>query len=370
MYLPQLFLLSLTILNVSALKGSNRRSHRRLQGGLPVATTPKDPHMPPPPFAKDPGPVSKDKKSKKCKTAKMAPPTSTPLENGGRYLDMEESGAPPQMEPKPPVEEEEYCLHGDVTVEQCLAARSGKLPKDHQKIQGDVSIDISYDALSKAKEVLNKLTEVLRSKTAADFIGCDSERRRRAVDANMTHDDHPMGPPEMEDPEDLQVTGVDFTNPKIMDAECHGMNDAHLVCDTMSSGVQIYFQGRNVSDADEMEMFALLITTIQEQARDGSFSDIATVERVALTSSISNATESGGSNDTAQTVGIPTGLVGGVLLIAVGALLGYCFLCRSRDAAEDDKQTDEDIIVAEAIVVENEEEEDMYHKKMSKTRFL
>lgn len=374
MYLRQLFLLSLTILNVVALKGSKRRPLRRLQGDLPVAPTPKDPKKAPPPLAKEgPGSAPKDKKAKKCKTAKMAPPTGAPLEKGGRYMVMKDKGTPPQMEPPAPMEEEEYCLHGDVTEEQCQAAMTGKLPKDHQRIQGDVSIDISYGALSKSKEVLSDMAEILRSETAADFIGCDSVRRhrRRTDDANMTHDD-PMGPPGMGDQEDIQVTGVDFTKPTIMSAECQGMNDTQ-VCDTISSRVQIYFQGGSASDGDETEMFALLITTIQEQARDGSFRDIATVERVALTSSISNATEttSGGGNDTAQTVGIPTGVVGGLLVIAAVAILGYCFLCRGRDGEDDDdKQKDEDIIVAEAIVVENEKEEDLYHKKKSKTRFL
>lgn len=319
--------------------------------------------MPPPVPKEGPGPVPKDKHAKKCKTAKMPPPKA----DGVRYLIVEEP--PPPMEP--PMDEEEYCLHGDVTEEECQAARTGKLPKDHQKIQGDVSLDISYGNLP-ASDVLEEMTGILRSQTAAAFIGCGDAMRRRVLDdANLTTHAHPMGPPnDMDD--DLQVTGVDFTEPQIImtAAECPGgMNETS--CDTISSRVHIYFSGSS-SDADQTEMFALLIATIQEQARDGAFRDVATVERVALTSSISDDA-SGGDNDatTAQTVGIPTGVVGGVLLIAAVALLGYCFLCRGRDDEDNDHLKEDDIIVAEAIVVENDaEEEDMYHKKKSKTRFL
>jgi hypothetical protein len=233
MRLELFVLLSLTVSNVLALKGLKTRSLRRLQdGGLPVAgATPKtggtvkDPQMPPgmvkdpnmPPTKKEVGVgpdakgMPKDPKGKKkCKKAKFPPAARPDKVQEARVL---LAGEEPPL-PAPAMEE--YCLHGEVTSEECQAAKIGNFPQGHQSIHGDVTIDITHTTGSESQEVLSKFEQRLSSETAAEFIGCDRRRQyRRAAETGTNSTDTNNGmPPVMED--NIQVTGVDFTNSKVL----------------------------------------------------------------------------------------------------------------------------------------------------------
>jgi hypothetical protein len=245
MRLELFVLLSLTVSNVLALKGLKTRSLRRLQdGGLPVAgATPKtgapgtvkDPQMPPgmvkdanmpPGMVKDPnmpptkkeggvGPDAKGmpkdpKGKKKCKKAKFPPATRPDKVPEARVL---LAGEEPPL-PAPAMEE--YCLHGEVTSEECQVAKIGNFPQGHQSIHGDVTIDITHTTGSESQEVLSNFEQRLSSETAAEFIGCDRRRQyRRAAETGTNSTDTNNGmPPVMED--NIQVTGVDFTNSKVL----------------------------------------------------------------------------------------------------------------------------------------------------------
>jgi hypothetical protein len=203
--------------NAFALKGLKRNgSLRLLQDGPPVAGAPKEGAPNEGPANKtltpkmDPktgtvgadGVMPKDPKAKKCKKAKATPsPKSVPTE---RFI----------LEGKAtPVMEVEYCLHGDVTESECQAAKAGQVPKGHRSIKGDVEFDVRYKVDSKSKDVLNQVEQIFKSETAAEFIGCDNSRRRRADEAT-TNSTARNG--DGRATEDLQVTGVDFTKLKTL----------------------------------------------------------------------------------------------------------------------------------------------------------
>jgi hypothetical protein len=136
-----------------------------------------------------------------------------------------------------------------------------------------------------------------------------------------------------------------------------------------------------VTTDDENEMFALLFVTIEQQAREGYFSDIGTIENMELTSTISNSTQPDGDANIAKTAGIPIGVVGGTLVVLAAGIAAYCIMyggcCMRGDTDGDDQQNHNkdttdmaphgDVIVAEAIVIENDEGGEY---KKSKSRFL
>ena len=201
-------LVILYIHNAFALKGLKRNgSLRLLQNGPPVAGKPEEstPTMPKEGTPKVVEPkkdpkgdvVSKDKKGKKCKKAKVAPPP--PLINGEELRKLQ-----PMMDE--PMMEEEYCLQGDATEGECQATRAGRLPKGHQRIKADVKIDISYNATSSSIERLNQVEQILKSETAAEFIGCDDKNRLLTEQAT--------GADNKTASEEVRVTGVDFKNLK------------------------------------------------------------------------------------------------------------------------------------------------------------
>lgn len=203
-----LVLVILYIHNAFALKGLKQNgSLRLLQNGPPVAgipeeSTPAIPKEGTPKVVepkKDPkGDVaSKDKKGKRCKKVKIAPP---PPQNNGEELR--------KLQPKmdEPMMEEEYCLQGDATEGECQAAMAGRLPKGHQRIKADVNINISYNTTSSSNELLNQVGQILKSETAAEFIGCDDKNRLLTQEAT--------GADNKTASEEVRVTGVDFKNLK------------------------------------------------------------------------------------------------------------------------------------------------------------
>lgn len=149
-------------------------------------------------------------------------------------------------------------------------------------------------------------------------------------------------------------------------------------CEALTSNVEIHYTGEPVSTADQEEMFALLIATLKAQAASGDFSEIGTIENIQLSSAISDANGGGGLN-TAQTAGIPVGVVGAFLVILGGVAIGYCMMRGSDDgddahhasnnnAAASD-QRGGDVIEAEAIaVIDDEEKESKW--KFNPSKFL
>jgi hypothetical protein len=205
-----LVLAILCVNNALALKGLKQNgSLRLLQNGPPVASTPEDS---PPTVPKEGTPkvvepkkdpkgdaVSKDKKGKKCKKAKKTTPPPPPKSGTEvRQMQNEAVGGP--------MNEEEYCLQGDATEAECQAAMAGQLPKGHQRIKADVKVDISYNTDSTSNDVVTQVGQILKSKTAADFIGCDDKKRRLAEEATGADNSTSV--------QEVRVTGVDFKNLK------------------------------------------------------------------------------------------------------------------------------------------------------------
>ena len=207
--------------NVLALKGLKRNSSLRLlQNGPPVAGGP-DEGVPTPkegtpkvvPKMDPKGDVlPKDKKGKKCKKAKSS--TTPPPSNEPEVR---------QLQGEEPMMEIEYCLQGDATEAECQAAMTGKLPTGHQRIKADVKVDINFASESSQNEVLNKVEQIFKSETAAEFIGCDDKNRRLAGEAT--------GADNSTSTEEVRVTGVDF---KTLKTDSQGMIDplcVHLESD-------------------------------------------------------------------------------------------------------------------------------------------
>ena len=147
-------------------------------------------------------------------------------------------------------------------------------------------------------------------------------------------------------------------------------------CETISSNVEIHYTGgESISISDQEEMFALLIATIKAQNVSGDFSEIGTIENVEVSSAISDANGAGGGLNTAQTAGIPAGVVGAFLIILGGVVIGYCMMRGGRDDDEHNESNNVhsdqrgDVIEAEAIAVIDDEEKDKKWK-FNPSRFL
>ena len=367
--------------NASGLKGLKRNgSVRLLQEGPPVAgapkeSTPTEPKVVEPKVAepsKDPkagepkgDAVSKEKKVKKCKKAKMTPPLPPSNEPEVRQLQTDTEGEPMMM-PQPAMEEE-FCLKGDATEAECQAAMTGKLPAGHQRIKADVEIDVSYKPMPSSNDLVKQVEQIFNSETAAEFIGCDSKNRRLAEEAT--------GMDNSTSAEEVRVTGVGFKNLKtIGEGNCTSTNADHT-CDTISSNVEIHYTGTPVTASDQEEMFAVLIATIKAQAADGDFSEIGTIENVEVSSEISSA--NGNGSNVAQTAGIPAGVVGAFLVVLGGVVIGYCMM--KKDRHEDHQESNDvptaqrganDVVEAEAIVVVDDEEKKDSKWKFNPSKFL
>jgi hypothetical protein len=137
------------------------------------------------------------KREKKCKAPKAKKPTAA------------EDNAP-KASPIDSTEQtgdEQYCLHGMRTEEECRAAREGVLPADDKSVRGDVKLEIfSYDDDDKSdEEVTEKIQEILKQKISPKFIGCDM---RRLLQEDETPTD--AEPAEEVAEDEVSVTGVDF----------------------------------------------------------------------------------------------------------------------------------------------------------------
>jgi hypothetical protein len=190
----------------------------------PKEVTPKDPKAVDP---KEPKADGLPPKQKKCK---KAPKVDLSAESAPAVSPNDAPDASPMVDhTRDDDDDEPYCLQGDVTAEECSAAKNGKLPKGHQSIQGNVKISVSYVQGSSATDVLSKVQDVIRSETAAEFIGCDeSARRRQLVDdtvsvsggsgsGSSSEETPAQDPVEPLEEQDLRVTGVDFQKVKIAD---------------------------------------------------------------------------------------------------------------------------------------------------------
>lgn len=213
MRIQLLLVLFLYASDVLALKGLKRSdSIRLLQGGPPVAGAPEEKSPTEPKEVapkvgeptKDPkgdavsSKDKKEKKEKKCKKAKTASPPPPNNEPEERQLQNEAIGEP--------MMEVEYCLQGEPTEAECQAAMTGQLPEGHQRIQGELEIDISYNPSSSTNDLLNQVGEIFKTETAAEFIGCD-DKTRRLLDGAIGSDNSTSS-------EEVRVTGVDFKNLK------------------------------------------------------------------------------------------------------------------------------------------------------------
>jgi hypothetical protein len=205
-----IFVVSLYLNNTLALKGLTQKSSLRLlQNGPPVADSPKDGTATKAPKEGSPkvvepkkdvkgDAVSKDKKSKKCKKAKATPPPPPINGTEERQLQDEFMGEP--------MMDDAFCLQGDATEAECQAAMKGQLPKGHQRVKANVRVDISYKTDSSPNDLLNQVGQILKTETAADFIGCDDKNRLLAEDE--------IGGENSTSTEEVRVTGVDFQNLK------------------------------------------------------------------------------------------------------------------------------------------------------------
>jgi hypothetical protein len=184
----------------------------------PKEVAPKDPKAVDP---KEPKVGGLPPKQKKCK---KAPKVDLSAESAPAVSPNDAPDASPMVDHTQDADEP-YCLQGDVTAEECSAAKNGKLPKGHQSIQGNVKISVSYVQGSSATDVLSKVQDVIRSETAAEFIGCDESARRQLVDdtvsgssgSGSSEETPAQEPVEPLEEQDLRVTGVDFQKVKIAD---------------------------------------------------------------------------------------------------------------------------------------------------------
>jgi len=179
----------------------------------------------------------KDKKDKKCKKPKKdtrrtqvmkdpkVPPGGTlvgvptkdklePAQSPVMAPAMEPDAAPAGGDVLPddtgfgdaiPVMEEPYCLHGDVTEEQCSFARNGEFPSDDKHASGILTMEISYGAIPKQEDSLDKVNRVLTTKTPPKFIGCPDERRKL-----QTEDEAYTETEERSEEESVSLSGLGF----------------------------------------------------------------------------------------------------------------------------------------------------------------
>lgn len=145
-------------------------------------------------------------KGKKCKKApKVSPPTQT-------VADAPDSS--PTADDDAP-----FCLQGEASAEECQAAKGGKLPKGHKSIHGNAEIRVSYLTGTKVEDVLNMVEEVIRSETAAEFLGCDSIEETASRKYRRWQQEEEAA----EEEENLRVTGVDFQKVEISDEGKYGI---------------------------------------------------------------------------------------------------------------------------------------------------
>jgi len=93
-------------------------------------------------------------------------------------------------------------------------------------------------------------------------------------------------------------------------------------CDKIETDVDIFYNGRDASQEEKDEMFALLTETIQSQQTSGTFANEAgaTVESVQVVSTESN---SGRGLSTGATVGVAVA----ALAVVVALLVVVCCCC-------------------------------------------
>lgn len=114
------------------------------------------------------------------------------------------------MEPAPEETEVEastdYCLHGELSAQECAAIKNGDLPKDDAAVKGTLEMDIAFE--DDPNQVQRTLGEILRTETPAKFVGCE-KRRIRLLLENTDNEE------EASTETYLSVTGVDFDQVEI-----------------------------------------------------------------------------------------------------------------------------------------------------------
>jgi hypothetical protein len=222
-----LFLLISLFATTLALRGQSSNSVRRLAEVGPLGGeedeeyvgTVKENHK-----SKSPKQSSKSKKQskadKKCKKAKSSKSsksekTMEPASEGAEIEDATErapEGAEVDetMEPAPEETEVEastdYCLHGELSAQECAAIKNGDLPKDDAAVKGTLEMDIAFE--DDPNQVQRTLGEILRTETPAKFVGCE-KRRIRLLLENTDNEE------EASTETYLSVTGVDFDQVEI-----------------------------------------------------------------------------------------------------------------------------------------------------------
>jgi len=89
-------------------------------------------------------------------------------------------------------------------------------------------------------------------------------------------------------------------------------------CDKIETDINVFYDGRDATEEEKDEMFALLTEILQAQRASGSFAGAGTVESVKAVSTESNS----GDKD------VPAGLTAGVVVAAVAVIAAlvsvYC----------------------------------------------
>jgi len=93
-------------------------------------------------------------------------------------------------------------------------------------------------------------------------------------------------------------------------------------CDKIETDVDIFYDGKDATQDDKEEMFALLTEVIQAQDASGSFADAGTIQSI-------EATSTDGSDRGAPSVGMPVGVVVAALVV-IAAAGGYYYHSRKR----------------------------------------
>jgi hypothetical protein len=213
----------------TALRGDSKyhRQHRRLQVGDEPAGAIKDPLdeglPPPPPLPEQAGEESKKSKNE-CKKAKDHAKkkgddgrrTYNRKQRGRRNLQQDPApkNAVGGVAPPPPIptleEEFPYCLHAQLTPEQC--ANLSELPKDKDgRVQSELRMELVHDDTKDSDDILREVEEILGTDTQSRFVGCQDMK-------------HPVPPPKMrsryaleaepvfeDDSDNVDVIGVTFT---------------------------------------------------------------------------------------------------------------------------------------------------------------
>lgn len=153
------------------------------------------------------GNVSALKECKKAKKAKKEPKT--------RLLQEDVVDSAPVLAPS----SLPYCLHGALSAQECRAAKKGRANKGEKSVKGDLNLDIKRNRDISSEEVLEKVSDILRSKTSPDFLGCPRRRRHLIFGKGKEGEEEEEeekgdSPPNIQDEQgdNLIVTGVDFTN--------------------------------------------------------------------------------------------------------------------------------------------------------------